>query len=319
MAAIPLRDETLKEVKDKVVVITGSAHGIGLATVSLLYTHGAKVIHGDWDGKAGGLIDSSLSSSSTTPSSTSTSNPQNAQAQVLVQVPGGETTFVQTDVTDYASVLNLFDTAWKKYGRVDVAISNAGVQEVGGWFEKGLDLEGVRKPPTKTIDVNLLGTLYFSRIAAVYLSQSPSPKDKSLLLLSSTAGFKETPGLFTYSASKHGVLGLLRSLRPYLPKTHGVRTNAICPWMTDTVMVKGIRDAWMQNKLPVNTPEGVARVVVEVADGVVRFNGRAVFVEGGRGWDIEVGIEGTEEVWLGAEVSRTLNRGQDVLGDGTDW
>ncbi|KAH6715828.1 hypothetical protein BKA61DRAFT_719889 [Leptodontidium sp. MPI-SDFR-AT-0119] len=315
MAAIPLRDETLKEVKDKVVVITGSAHGIGLATVSLLYTHGAKVIHGDWDGKAGGLIDSSLSSSS------STSNPQNAQAQaqVLVQVPGGETTFVQTDVTDYASVLNLFDTAWKKYGRVDVAISNAGVQEIGSWFEKGLDLEGVRvKPPTKTIDVNLLGTLYFSRIAAVYLSQSPSPKDKSLLLLSSTAGFKETPGLFTYSASKHGVLGLLRSLRPYLPKTHGVRTNAICPWMTDTVMVKGIRDAWMENKLPVNMPEGVARVVVEVAvgavpgagtigeeggkeggegkggrgrmkdefegeDEVVRFNGRAVFVEGGEG------------------------------------
>ncbi|KAG4427642.1 hypothetical protein IFR05_016873, partial [Cadophora sp. M221] len=126
MAAIPLRDETLKELKDKVVVITGSAHGIGNATVTLLYTHGAKVIHGDWDVQAGSSLSSSLSSSSTNISSP------------------GETTFVQTDVTDYASVLKLFDTAWEKYGRVDVAISNAGVQEAGGWFEKGLGMEGVR-------------------------------------------------------------------------------------------------------------------------------------------------------------------------------
>ena len=52
---------------------------------------------------------------------------------------------MQTDVTDYDSVLNLFDTALKKHGRVDVAIANAGVQEAGDWFEKGLSLEDVRK------------------------------------------------------------------------------------------------------------------------------------------------------------------------------
>ncbi|PVH77746.1 putative 3-hydroxyacyl-CoA dehydrogenase [Cadophora sp. DSE1049] len=332
MAAIPLREETLGELKDKIVVISGSAHGIGLATVQLLYTHGAHVIHGDWDSPAGSSIDSSITSSS------------------KPQVPGGSTTFVQTDVTDYDSVLQLFDTALKKHGRVDVAISNAGVQEVGGWFEKGLDLEGIRKKPTtKTLDVNLLGCIYFSRIACVYLKEGNTTKaDKSLILVSSTAGFKETPGIFVYTAAKHGVLGLLRSLRPYLPKTHHIRTNAICPWMTDTAMVTGIRDSWISNSLPVNTPESVARVIVETAlgtvpeggermkdegvveglaenakggekDGKVRYNGRAVFVEGGRGWDIESGIEGTEEVWLGEKVSRTLAKGQEVLGDGTDW
>jgi NAD(P)-dependent dehydrogenase (short-subunit alcohol dehydrogenase family) len=51
---------------------------------------------------------------------------------------------VQIDVTDYDSVLRLFDTAWKKYGRVDVAISNAGIQEVGNLFDPGLDLESIK-------------------------------------------------------------------------------------------------------------------------------------------------------------------------------
>ncbi|KAK0111607.1 hypothetical protein ONS95_001953 [Cadophora gregata] len=193
MAAIPLREETLKELKDKVVVISGSAHGIGLATVQLLHTHGAHVIHGDWDSQAGSSIDSSIASSSAS----------------KVQVPDGSTTFVQTDVTDYDSVLRLFDTALKKHGRVDVAISNAGVQEAGEWFEKGLDLEGVRtKPTTKTLDVNLLGCMYFARIACVYLKEGNTAKaDKSLILVSSTAGFKETPGIFAYTAAKHGVIG----------------------------------------------------------------------------------------------------------------
>lgn len=57
---------------------------------------------------------------------------------------GGETHFVYTDVTDYDSVLRLFDTAWKKYGRVDIAISNAGIQEVGNLFDPGLDLDSVK-------------------------------------------------------------------------------------------------------------------------------------------------------------------------------
>lgn len=176
-----------------------------------------------------------------------------------------------------------------------------------------------QKPPTKVIDVNLTGTLYFSRIAAVYLKQGAEPQDdKSLVLVSSTAGFKETPGLFIYQASKHGVLGLLRSLRLYLPKSHGIRVNAICPWMTDTVMVDGIRDNWVKEGLPVNTPADVGRIMIEV--GVNRqWNGRAVFVEGGRGWDIEEGIDKTEPLWLGEKVSATLAKGQELLGDGTDW
>ena len=57
--------------------------------------------------------------------------------------------------------------------------------------------------------------------------------------------------------------------------------------------------------LPVNQPADVGRVILEVAaDGM--SNGKAVFVEGGRGWDIEEGINMTEDVWLGREVSRNF-------------
>ncbi len=56
-----------------------------------------------------------------------------------------------------------------------------------------------QKPTTKVVDVNLNGTLYFSRIACVFLRQGQQPsEDKSLILISSVAGFKEYPGLFVY-------------------------------------------------------------------------------------------------------------------------
>jgi NADP-dependent 3-hydroxy acid dehydrogenase YdfG len=56
-----------------------------------------------------------------------------------------------------------------------------------------------QKPTTTVVDVNLNGTLYFSRIASVFLRQGQtSTDDKSLILISSVAGFKEYPGLFVY-------------------------------------------------------------------------------------------------------------------------
>jgi NAD(P)-dependent dehydrogenase (short-subunit alcohol dehydrogenase family) len=51
---------------------------------------------------------------------------------------------VKTDVTDYESLLRLFEAAWEKFGRVDIAISNAGLQEAGNWFDPSLDLESLK-------------------------------------------------------------------------------------------------------------------------------------------------------------------------------
>jgi NAD(P)-dependent dehydrogenase (short-subunit alcohol dehydrogenase family) len=81
----------------------------------------------------------------------------------------------------------------------------------------------VREEPGKSVkilDVNLKGPVYFARLASVYLRQPGVGEnagavagDKSLTFTSSVAAFREDPGLYVYTASKHGVMGLMRVLR----------------------------------------------------------------------------------------------------------
>lgn len=183
-----------------------------------------------------------------------------------------------------------------------------------------MTLESVEKPATtKLVDVNVLGSLYFARVAVVYLRQNQKPSaDKSLILFSSVAGFKESPGLFVYQATKHAVIGLMRSLRKYPPVADNIRVNTVCPWMTLTGMVAGIKDAWEVSGLPSNKPEDIAYNVLGLATDT-NIAGESVYIEGGRGWAIEEGIDQTESVWLGEEPSLSLNKGQEVLGNGMDW
>lgn len=113
--------------------------------------------------------------------------------------------------------------AYETCGRVDHAVAAAGISERGNIINTSLTMESVREEPKSSmfvVDVNLNGVLYFARIASVYLRQpglndksSTAAADKSLTLVSSVAGFKESPGLPIYSAAKHGVLGLMRAAR----------------------------------------------------------------------------------------------------------
>lgn len=175
------------------------AIGIGADLVRLLHDAGAHVFFGDvLDGPAQAL-EKELNSSST-----------------IVK-------FVHCDVTSHADNLALFDAAYKTCGRIDHAISNAGLGEQGNIVDPELTLESVREDPgnsVRVVDVNLKGPLYFARLASVYLRQPAKseedrdvPVDKSLTFTSSVAAFREDPGLYVYIASKHGVMGLMRSLR----------------------------------------------------------------------------------------------------------
>jgi hypothetical protein len=142
MTEIVRQEESLAALNGKVVVIsglqslalpsyhvdhfltpqTGSARGIGAATVTQLYHAGAHVVHGDWDAEGG----------------------QSLNANLLASPGRGSSHFVKTDVTDYDSVLNLFEVAWKRFARVDISISNAGIQEIGNWFDPSLDRESIK-------------------------------------------------------------------------------------------------------------------------------------------------------------------------------
>ena len=105
------------------------------------------------------------------------------------------------------------------------------------------------------------------------------------------------------------------------PVTSGpplIRTNAICPWMTRTRLVAGIEDEWQKAGLPSNAPEDVASVIAGVvADGQV--NGGAMYIEGGRAWNVEAGLLKTRPEWLGAKQTADLDTGTALMGGGEHW
>jgi NADP-dependent 3-hydroxy acid dehydrogenase YdfG len=152
---------------------TGGANGIGAATIKRLHTSGAKIIFGDFDEKAG---------------------------SALVKELNTDIDYLKTDVANYADNLALFKLALKKYGKIDHAVAVAGVGERGSWFDRDLTIEDVEKPETNmTVEVNLLGVLYFVRIALPYLKVGRKEgDDKGIVLVGSAAGFRESPGLPVY-------------------------------------------------------------------------------------------------------------------------
>ena len=125
----------------------------------------------------------------------------NTPAAEALRKEYSELDFVPCDVTKYSDIYNLFKTAVNKHGRVDHAVSCAGIFESGNWFDPSLTIDTVKENEgdLKTLDVNVIGTLHFSRIAAVFLRQGrQQAQDKSLTLLSSVNAFRESPGLFIY-------------------------------------------------------------------------------------------------------------------------
>ncbi|KAF3055284.1 Short-chain dehydrogenase reductase 3a [Trichoderma lentiforme] len=304
MSAFLLDRQKLPQLKDKVVVLTdfptniptGGANGIGAETVRLLSSHGAKVVFGDVDTEQGMVLANSLSPN---------------------------VCFVQTDVTSYSSVLQLFKKAFELYQRVDIAVSNAGLGERPEWFEPSMNLVSVQKEPnTITLDVNLRGSLFVARVASVYLRQNAKREDnKSLILLSSVAGFEESPGIFVYQAAKHGIIGLMRSLRKYSSTAYdeaNIRVNCVCPWATKTAMIQEFEDAWEKEGLPINTCLDVAEVVAAIAlEG--NLNGESVYVEGGNSWLFEENLRRLQPQWLGESAFQNLIKGQTYLATGLKW
>ena len=246
-------------------------------------------------------------------------------ADLLVQemrgISSAEIAFRHVDVTSYADNVSLFEAGVSLHGHIDHAISVAGIGEQENIFSPDLDLDAVKRPPrTAVLDVNLLSALYFCRLAAAYLrhNNESSTLERSITLFSSISGFNDSPGMGTYAAAKHGVMGLMRAGRSSLPVTHGVRINAVAPWFTATEMTKPIRDEWLAGSLPVNQPEDVAHLVAGLMASP-SANGKAVFVGGGQGWDIEAGLTSLRPRWLGAEHDLAIRATRAHMGTGTSW
>lgn len=224
----------------------------------------------------------------------------------------GDVSFTRCDVTNYSDVYNLFRTAHSKHGHIDHAISCAGIFETGAWFDPNLTIDtvGEQQAPTAVIDVNLMGSANFSRIAVVFLRDGmtdaeKTSKEKSLLLLSSVNAFRESPGLYMYQTSKHAIQGLMRSMRKIMYERDHVRVNCVCPGVTQSPMTDGIWQKFRDADLYWQSAESVAMIILGIVckEGM---SGKAVYIEGGEGWEFEDSFYREQPRWLGEEPTRRM-------------
>jgi NAD(P)-dependent dehydrogenase (short-subunit alcohol dehydrogenase family) len=224
--------------RDKTILITGGASGIGAAFARHWASHGAHVVIGDVD-VAGG----------------------EALAEELRALPGssGHHFFRRCDVTAWEDQLGLFQAAVRlsPTGGIDAVVANAGIPEresavTGQGFEnpRGLDAEGAPAPPLRVLRTNMIGVAYTCHLAMFWLPLNSDPKyrkgggggdngrkrDRHLLLIGSIAGITPLPGQPEYCAAKHAVTGLFRALATSSFR-HGVRVNLLLPYFTDTPLV----------------------------------------------------------------------------------
>lgn len=143
--------------------------------------------------------------------------------------------FKQCNVLSWEDQAALFEYAFNRRGGIDIVIANAGVTEAGFAFTDDLN-----KPALKTLNINLVAQFYTVKLAHYYLRRNPkgAGRDRALLLTGSMASVGEIPGAPEYTASKHGMLGLMRSIRR-TGAADDIRVNSIHPWFVET----GIIDA----------------------------------------------------------------------------
>jgi NADP-dependent 3-hydroxy acid dehydrogenase YdfG len=157
------------------------------------------------------------------------------------------------DVSDRASVERATEAVVDRFGRLDIAIANAGVGAYGSF----LDLDPGQLEAT--IDVNLKGTLYTAAATLPHLIASGSG---DFVALASVAGVRAFPGEAVYNASKFGQVGFTRALDHEL-REHGVRASCICPGGVHTEFAIGSgREHGDPELEAMLSPEEVADVVL---------------------------------------------------------
>lgn len=185
----------------EVVLVTGGASGIGAAVARRFATGGARVVIADVN-EAGG--------------------------EALAEEIGAR--FVRTDVTTEADNNAVVDTAVREFGRLDIVHLNAGVGGAGGAGEH-FDIDRYRR----VMAVNVDGTMFGIRAAWRVLREADRG---AIVVTSSLAGVTPSPFDPVYSATKHAIIGLVRSLAAgWVIGGSKVTLNAVCPGFVSTPLL----------------------------------------------------------------------------------
>jgi len=205
-------------VEGKVAFITGAARSQGRSHALRLAQEGADIIAVD--------VCAPIGSIGMYPPAT-----DEDLAETVRQVEALDRRIVATkaDVRDSAAMKAAVDDGVAQLGRLDIVLGNAGV------FEIQPALEITDEAWREMIDINLTGVWNTCKVALPHLIEGG--RGGSIVLTSSTAGLKGTPNTIHYTAAKHGVVGVMRTLANEFAQ-HSIRVNSVHPTGVDTVMIQ---------------------------------------------------------------------------------
>jgi NAD(P)-dependent dehydrogenase (short-subunit alcohol dehydrogenase family) len=216
----------LSSLRDKVVLITGGASGLGRATALAMAEAGAVVVVADVD-EVGGVS--------------------------VANTVGGS--FVRTDVASYEANLSMVDFVVSRHGGLDFAYLNAGVS-TGCSIGADFSVEQYRR----AMGVNLDGVVFGTHAC---LGPMRARGGGAIIATASLAGLTGMPMDAIYTANKHGVVGLTRALGPSL-EADGIRFNAVCPGFAESAIVEPIREELLASGFEIIPAESVAATVVRL-------------------------------------------------------
>ncbi|PSL12835.1 3-oxoacyl-[acyl-carrier protein] reductase [Marinobacterium halophilum] len=236
--------------QDKVVFVTGAGQGMGQAIVKHFAAEGAKVAAIDINQEA---------------------------AEATAAAAEGNVIAIACDISNSESVKGAMAQVKDAFGRLDVVVNNAGVGSVDAF------LDTPDENWERVIGVNLTGTFLCCREGARLMSENGS----GVIINVSSSAAMSGEGPSHYVASKAGVIGLTRSIARELAPS-GIRVNTLVPGATNTPMMQGIPDEWMEqmiSAIPLGRmaePEDIARVASFLASDDAGFiTGQNIAVNGG--------------------------------------